>query len=154
MKRATILFALTLFTSIILAQSTENIVKKNAVHLDLGGWSFWYSLNYEHRISLAENHRLALGGGISVLPPGKEPNVLLGVSSNYLYGKTHNLEIGFTPSYLVSLKEFYFSPRIGYRYEAPKGFLFRVGTSPSFTSADTSGLIMLSWGYLSFGYTF
>ena len=148
MKKATILFAFILFVSIISAQSTENSVRKNAVHLDLGGWSFWYSLNYEHRISLAENHRLALGGGLSVMP------VLLGVSGNYLYGKTHNLEIGFTPSYLVSLKEFYFSPRIGYRYEAPKGFLFRVGTSPSFTRADTSGLIMLSWGYLSFGYTF
>lgn len=148
MKKATILFAFILFVSIISAQSTENSVRKNAVHLDLGGWSFWYSLNYEHRISLAENRRLALGGGLSVMP------VLLGVSSNYLYGKTHNLEIGFTPSYLVSLKEFYFSPRIGYRYEAPKGFLFRVGTSPSFTRADTSGLIMLSWCYLSFGYTF
>lgn len=153
MKKGTIIFVFTLLTCFASAQSVENQVRKNAVHFDLGGWSFWYSLNYEHRISLAENHRLALGTGFSIMPP-VEPSVLLGVSANYLYGKKHNLEIGITPSYFFAEKEFYLSPRIGYRYEAPKGFLFRFGTSPSLFLNDDSGLSMLSWGYLSFGYSF
>ncbi len=153
MKKGTLIFVFMLFVSLVSAQSLENQVRKNAVHFDLGGWSFWYSLNYEHRISFAENHRLALGAGVSVMPP-VEPSVLLGASANYLYGKKHNLEIGITPSYFFAEKKFYFSPRIGYRYEAPKGFLFRIGSSPSLSTKDEFGLSMLSWGYISFGYSF
>ena len=55
-------------------------------------------------------------------------------------------------------KEFLFSPRLGYRYEAPGGFLFRIGLSPvSTTITDTWGepkRNLIPWGYLSFGYTF
>ena len=90
-----------------------------------------------------------------LIPPTKDASLLAGLHLNYLLGKTHNLEIGITPSvFFGEEKEFYFSPRIGYRYEGPKGFLFRLGTSPSVLTHDSSGLSMLSWAYLSFGYTF
>ena len=147
------------FTQTSNVSIVNNPVRKNAIYLDLGGWALWYSLNFEHRISLADNHRLGLGGGL-LLIPAADPSLLAGLSVNYLLGKTHNLEIGFTPSVFFEdgEKEFLFSPRLGYRYEAPGGFLVRIGLSPvSTTITDTWGepkRNLIPWGYLSFGYTF
>ena len=147
-----------LFSSLT-AQSKTNWDRKNATYLDIGGWALWYSLNYEHRISLADNHRLGLGGGMMIIPPTKDVSLLAGLHVNYLLGKTHNLEIGITPSvFFGEEKEFLFSPRLGYRFESPGGFLFRVGLSPvSAMMSDPLGATkrgVIPWGYLSFGYTF
>ena len=48
---------------------------------------------------------------------------------------------------------------IGYRYQKPKGFLFRVGISPKFDFGDKNGIdsyvgILSLIPYLSFGYSF
>ena len=182
-KFISLVFLLLAFENLAFSQ-TENIsvennsLRKNAIHFDLGGWGFLYSLNYEHRISLSDNQRLAIGDGVmfgtSVLkqikgqlllnigvgdmekPPNDDLSYLIGLSANYLLGKTHNLEIGITQSVFINegQTEFYFSPRIGYRVETPRGFLFRIGTSPALHTGEVSNLSMYSWTYLSFGYTF
>ena len=147
------------FTQTSNVSIVNNPVRKNAIYLDLGGWALWYSLNFEHRISLADNHRLGLGGGL-LLIPAADTSLLAGLSVNFLLGKTHNLEIGFTPSVFFEdgEKEFVFSPLIGYRYESAKGLLFRIGLSPVSTmlpgiwGEPERGLI--PWGYLSLGYAF
>ncbi|MHB9055874.1 MAG: hypothetical protein ACYC2P_06955 [Paludibacteraceae bacterium] len=160
MKRNLLIaFTAALLISNLTAQSKTDWNRKNATYFDIGGWAFWYSFNYEHRISLAYNHRLGLGGGMMLIPPTKDASLLAGLHVNYLLGKTHNLEIGITPSvFFGEEKEFLFSPRLGYRYEAPGGFLFRAGLSPvSAMMSDPSGNTkrgVIPWGYLSFGYTF
>ena len=111
-----------LFSSLT-AQSKTNWDRKNATYLDIGGWALWYSLNYEHRISLADNHRLGLGGGMMIIPPTKDASLLAGLHVNYLLGKTHNLEIGIThPCFLVKKKNFCFHPGLAIASNLPEDF--------------------------------
>lgn len=51
---------------------------------------------------------------------------------------------------------YYLFSNIGYRYQRPKGFLFRAGFSPSFNFGDSHGIKKqpLLYPYLSFGYSF
>ncbi len=105
------------------------------------------------------------------------------VEVNYLLGrKRHKLELGVGVSLgiysekiafytndrtsqdlniqknIISQKSFgyYLYSNIGYRYQADKGFLFRVGVSPSFNFGDRYGVRKrpLPYPYLAFGYSF
>lgn len=141
---------------------TNQKLRKNAVFLEVGGSALWYSLNYEHRLSLKIEHRLIFGGGVSWIPaPFTKNGFIIGVlSAGYLYGDKHNLEIGGSAGNVFTEKEFVGSFRIGYRYEGRKGFLFRVGFSPVYTKFVETGLKeyngkgFIPWGYISAGYTF
>ncbi len=139
-------------------QHSESLGRKNAVYVELGGSSVWYSLNYEHRIPIQVNKRFALGGGVSVIPV-QNSNFIGIVSANYLSGHKNIFELGISPAYIFTNSEFLISARIGYRYESSKGFLFRVGFSPvygefSLAGHGDGGKAVLPWGYLSFGYSF
>ena len=160
MKKIILILAVLLSVNFgISSQNATDSTKNNSIYLDLGGYTFWYSLNYEHKISLAPKHHIALGSGISVMPPTKNANILIGISANYLYGNKHNLEIGFAPSYNFTENEYLLSPNIGYRYQASKGFLFRVGLSPVYgdfftNDANDNKKEFVPWGYISIGYSF
>lgn len=71
----------------------------------------------------------------------------LGVS--YFQGGTINLTSNTTFGY-------YFFSNIGYRYISTKGFLFRIGLSPSFSFNDKHGVTKepFIYPYISFGYSF
>ena len=51
---------------------------------------------------------------------------------------------------------YYFFSNIGYRYISTKGFLFRIGLSPSFSFNDKHGVTKepFIYPYISFGYSF
>ena len=161
MKKIVLTSLLSIFAVIgIYAQENRtNLLqeRKNAVFLEAGGSAFWYSLNYEHRFMLKPMNRITLSTGVSLLP---DISFIGFLSAGYLYGNTHNLEIGGSAGNVFTEKEFIGSVRIGYRYEGAKGLLFRVGFSPVYTKfAETgfkeySGKGFLPWGYLSVGYTF
>lgn len=155
-----LLFVCLAYTSAQNVEANQEL-RKNAVFLEAGGSALWYSLNYEHRLSLKTEHRLIFGGGVSWIPaPFTKNGFIIGVlSAGYLYGDKHNLEIGGSAGNVFTEKEFVGSFRIGYRYEGLKGFLFRVGFSPIFGKFNLAGSEngskgVLPWGYLSFGYAF
>ena len=96
---------------------------------------------------------------------------------NYLLGKKNSkLELGFgaslgmyqvkgTIGYVKDTGWFYTSSKtqfgyfffgdIGYRYQRPNGFMFRVGVSPSFNFGDKYGLNKAAFfPYIGFGWSF
>lgn len=97
-----------------------------------------------------KRHKLELGFGVS-----------LGIYSE----KTSFYVNGWTPETAeilekttIQKKEFgyYLYSNIGYRYQAEKGFLFRVGVSPSFNFGDKYGIRKrpILYPYIGLGYSF
>lgn len=162
--KKTILTSLLLFFVLIGISAQENRInfqnRNNSVFLEAGGTAVWYSVNYERKFSLKPMHRITAGIGTSVIPTESYTMFSGLLSAGYLYGEKHNLELGIGLTYLFSDPEYVGSARIGYRYEAPKGFLFRIGFSPIYGKfAETgleeySGKGVLPWGYISVGYSF
>ena len=151
-------FLIAVSTSLIAQQNNKTFDRKNAVYLEIGGSAVWYSLNYEYRIPFQINQRLALSGGLSVIPVDNS-NFIGTISANYLIGYKNIFELGISPAYIFTNSELLMSARIGYRYESDKGFLFRAGFSPVYgqfilagSEDGTKGI--LPWGYISFGYAF
>lgn len=160
MKKSILLFffLLVVSASLIAQQNNEIFDKKNAIYLEIGGSTIWYSLNYEHRIPVQVNQRLALGGGFSAIPVDNS-NFIGIVSVNYLIGQRNIFELGISPTYIFTNSEFLMSARLGYRFESGKGFLFRAGFSPVYGQFSLAGSEdgtkgILPWAYISFGYTF
>ena len=156
-------FAIVLFLScsyVVHAQDALNIEneykeQKHALYADIGGWAFWYSVNYEYLVSLSTKSRIGFGAGVSILPSTLTAGAL---SANYLLGKTHNLELGVSVGSFIPDSKLMFSARTGYRYSRNNGFLFRAGVSPNLLRITDGpydyGQILLPWPYLSFGYSF
>lgn len=91
-------------------------------------------------------HKLELGLGsnlgiynehISFIEESKEQYETISSTSNTTFG-------------------YYFFSNIGYRYISTKGFLFRIGLSPSFSFNDKHGITKepFIYPYISFGYSF
>ena len=156
-------FVIVLFLScsyVVHAQDALNIEneykeQKHALYADIGGWAFWYSVNYEYLVSLSTKSRIGFGAGVSILPSTLTAGAL---SANYLLGKTHNLELGVSVGSFIPDSKLMFSARTGYRYSRNNGFLFRAGVSPNLLRITDGpydyGQILLPWPYLSFGYSF
>lgn len=141
-----------LFKAWTQVEEIPNEPLKNAVHIELGGAAGYYSVNYEHRILIQAQHRIAAGVGFSYF--NILSNVTIGLlSAAYLYGEKHNFELGTSLGYIFN-EEFYFVPRIGYRYETSARFLFRAGFSPLFFPKDYNKNIIVPRGYVSVGYIF
>lgn len=160
MKKTIFLFIyfLVVSTNLNTQQNNNTFDRNNAVYLEIGGSGIWYSLNYEHRIPVQINQRLALGGGFSVIPVDNS-NFIGIVSVNYLIGRKNIFELGISPTYIFTNSEFLMSARLGYRFESGKGFLFRAGFSPVYGQFSLAGSEdgtkgILPWAYISFGYTF
>jgi len=125
-------------------------VRKNSVYIGMS------SINYARMIPLGQNTGLTLGGGLINIDGWGvvvESSVLLG-------GVRHFFETGIMGAYFFTSSEepdtlksedvvSGVSFRIGYRYQAPWGLLFRA--APNFIfSTEYSGL----WFALSIGYSF
>ncbi len=120
-------------------------LRKNSVFFEAGGKGFLYSVNYERIFWLGPSRGLTAGAGFTTwdaLHPVGEVNLLFG-------GPKHFLETGLGFEFGIPV----IAPRIGYRYMAAKGFLFRI--APMYMIApkpDTPGDIPFLG--LSLGYSF
>ena len=117
----------------------EDIRIKNTIYLELGGNGLAYSLNYERIFREKGNHLLSVRFGASywtyfindlsdeiVVAVPLEFNYLLGKGDNYL-----NLGIGITPAISnVGLYDYWFVPRVGYRFQKQDGQFISVGLTP------------------------
>ena len=96
----------------------------------------------------------------------KRRRLELGLGVNlglYKHTEGYSLECGGPAEPSTIEKDYMFGyfafGNIGYRYQKPKGFLFRVGISPKFDFGDKNGIdsyvgILSLIPYLSFGYSF
>lgn len=125
---------------------------KNALYIEIGGAGHLYSLNYEHRILIRPNHRIAAGVGFSYYNVLGDVTIGL-LSASYVYGEKHNLELGTSLGYIFT-EEFYFVPKIGYRLETTSRYLIRAGFSPLIFPKDYNNNIVVLSGYISAGYIF
>ena len=129
------------------AQTSDSIgIKRNNIYVELGGSSYFYSVNYDYVVFKSRLSKITFGGGLAYFPIfGSNFNYSL--NNNFMIGKTHNLELGL--GILKLIGEGYGIPcRIGYRYQPKsKGVLVRLACTPLL------GDDMKHFG-LSLGYTF
>ena len=86
-------------------------------------------------LTSGNKHKLELGLGL--IEKSKDQYETINLTSNTTFG-------------------YYFFSNIGYRYISTKGFLFRIGLSPSFSFNDKHGVTKepFIYPYISFGYSF
>ena len=136
--------------------------RKNAAYFELLGNGGLYSLNYERAVLGGFGGRL----GASRFPGFlDEPKALwLPLMAVYVAGEgRHRFELGFGPLLRIgdrertwAMREPFYTATLAYRYESPKGLLFRAGLTPLYTfpvgNKEVAGW-MLSAG-VGIGYAF
>lgn len=133
--------------------TTKNSIRKNSIYFELFGVGIIYSINYDRILQISKKTGIILRGGINYIPafnikphPIGEIDVFMGSPMNFL-------EFGFGTTFYHPELDFPVMVRIGYRYQGPKGMLFRIayfytpGEYPCFDDIDL-------WGGLSIGYSF
>lgn len=146
---------------------------KNLIYLEAFGVGGYGSLNYERMIfhqknKLPPNLKIGVRLGISTFHLKDfnnkfNPDVIIPVSVNAIYGKIHHLELGFgqTLSNVTQTNALTFDVErqttlnsnftAGYRYQkSERGIIFRLNYSPIISSDK----VYNSWFGLSIGYGF
>ncbi|MFY7908881.1 MAG: hypothetical protein ACOVO2_04995 [Emticicia sp.] len=146
---------------------------RNLVYLEAFGAGGYGSLNYERiifkqRNQLTPNLKVGVRLGISTFHLKDfnnkfNPDVIIPVSVNAIFGKTHHLELGFgqTLSNVTQTNNMTFAVErqttldshftAGYRYQkSERGIIFRLNYSPIISSDK----LYNSWFGLSIGYGF
>jgi len=137
---------------------------KNAVHFELLGNGFLYSLGYERIFIHKQKHKLFGNFGFSYWKNdyGIHPQV------GYLYGIKHSFELGFGYTlfltyednpYVVTkpqlLYDNLFFLRIGYRYQkAEEGIFYKAAFTPFHITDNSYIPLIMPWIGLAVGYSF
>lgn len=162
-----------LFQGKSFSQTTPKNAVRNAIYLEAFGIGGYGSINYERLLfnknkSPSPKFNIGLRLGLSTLhirdfEDNFNPDIIVPVSMNAFYGKTHHIEVGFgqTISNVVQANSTDFSVErkttlnsnltVGYRYQKDvRGMIFRLNYSPIISSNK----IYNSWFGLSIGYGF
>ena len=155
-------FFLILNTLIATAQTkiNDSLPKRNTIYVEVFGQGLNGSINYDRLCRLDKKVRTSFSVGAVIVPMTERfgDGAYLGVpaSYNFLFGKRRNhleLGMGFTvlavKNYYTSNNSFlpfstyysYFTPKLGYRFQSPKGGLFfRFTLTPMFAFINHSSL--------------
>ena len=112
-------------------ESTIRNIQRNTIYGELGGNSAILSINYERVEPVGNKNRLAFRVGVGTT--GSADTVSSEISYtglleiNFLYGKSKNyIEMGRGYTNGIKLPAGWTTIRIGYRYQAKNGFIFRI----------------------------
>ncbi len=123
----------------------SSLVKKNTFFVEVGGSSYWYSLNYDRILKNQRKIRLSGRIGIMYIPPLAEPRQYIGIPLEFSWLKgspPNHFEIGIGVTTILdaimypdSLRFYSLilqsSLRIGYRFQKSEGgFFFKAGITP------------------------
>jgi len=185
MKKVIIYFVIFFTPTLSIGQKTnDTIFKRNTIYAEFRGQAVLYSLSYDRLYHINRKIKTSFTMGLEVIPPGGL-DFYLGVplSYNFLFGKNnHHLELGIGFTVLmdyvgVSETDYlsYFTAKIGYRYQRPKGGIFlRATFTPMvafvnlyyehqhkasysfeyFSDVAQTTYPAYPWGGISIGYTF
>ena len=126
---------------------SQKSFKRNTVYFEIGGNGLVLSLNYERQIT----SKPGLGFHAGVALSGDKPAFPLGAKYLFDLGKQKSfLEVGagvtladqntWETNYNQPETDPYkagFIPSVGYRYNAPKGFMWRINYTPVFNKYRT-----------------
>jgi hypothetical protein len=155
MKKSIIIIATLLSTLILNAQKMDNVSPaRNSIYLEVYGQGFYNAISFDRLYRLDKKIRSSLSAGLTLVPylTHKYDHLFvigIPVSYNWLFGKRKNhLELGMGLTWsrrtnydwnepsnveLRTINCLYFTPKIGYRYQNPKGgFFFRATLDPIF----------------------
>lgn len=164
-----------LITSVLLFSLSGNAQKeeeqhetdkefRNSISLELGGPSFFYSLNYEYSLSFSERTQFNFGAGLSyfAFDPWTQLHILsVPFASSIAFGSSKNkfeTGLGIVP-FLFNGDDFAFAPNLslGYRFEGDNRFLLKIGAVGSLMIDPDPNAVYTStfiWPKFSFGYRF
>ena len=140
-----LIVVLSMIPCLSFAQTKQKTKFTQNIGLELCGASTGLGLRYDMR--LKGNHGLGFSAAVAyshgidaAYEKGSDlDNILIPVEVNYLTGKNNShFEVGLgmmNGRYSMphwSFYGYYFYFNIGWRYQKPKGFMFRTGLSPSF----------------------
>ena len=152
----------------VFSQNDTTKTAKNLIYVEFAGAGGYGSVNYERVIKSSKQFMLGLrlGAGtyhINDYTAAFNPDIIVPISLNAYYGKTHKVELDFGQvfSNTVIANEFNFEPdresdfhsffSLGYRYQKQKGgLLFRCVYTPVFEFNS----YFRQWFGVSIGYSF
>jgi len=133
--------------------STFSNIQRNSFYVELGGNGGVISINYERIVPM--NNKFGLGFRIGA----GTADALTGlIEVNFIFGKSkHYLETGIGYANAINYPDQWSSVRLGYRYQAKKGFLFRLAPMYIYNYERLKGNFDVFggiWLGASFGYSF
>lgn len=144
--------------------STFKNIRRNSVFVELGGLGGIITLNYERYVPVGSKtgfgFRIGAGTAGSADTANTATTFTTVIETNFLYGKTyHFLEtgIGFANALVKDETEQWIIFKLGYRYQAKKGFIFKIAPMYIYNFEILKGnddIFDGFWLEAAFGYSF
>jgi hypothetical protein len=149
----------------LLVFTTLQAQRSTVVYAEGLGNGLIYSVNFDTRIlNRPDGPGIRLGGNV-LKAGGGDFVTFIPMQVNYVFGTRHGLEVGAGVTFSYQKENdtpaetyLFANACVMYRYQAPKGFNFRIGWTPIFAPDEQGALFSTKWFWLfpgvSVGYRF